>query len=88
MRWRAVRQIHVVEVEVEQVHVPGGLERILHIFGHDLPGDGQGGLLGIVVDIPVFGPAQLVVLLGQDLVEERGGQRIAGLNAAGRIRLR
>ena len=63
-------QIMVVEVEIEQVNVPGGLERIFNVTRNDLAGDGQGGFLGVVVHIPVFRLAQLLVLLGHQLVEE------------------
>ena len=62
------------QVEVEQVHVPGGLEGALDVGLHDGPGDGQGGVLGVVVDVAIAGLAELGVFLFQEAAEEGLGE--------------
>src|SRR5712692_1145035 len=48
-----LRQVFIVEVDVEQIDVPGRLERDGDVGLDDLARDGQRGRLRVVVDIPV-----------------------------------
>src|SRR5512141_337687 len=64
------REVVVVEVQVEQVDVPGRLDRVLDVAGGDLAGDRQRGALRVVVHVAVLRLEQLPVLLGEQPLEQ------------------
>src|SRR5712692_6011177 len=77
----AFGQIVVIEIDVEQVDVPGQLD-VVHDVGLDnRPGDGQRGVLRDVVDIPVARSAQLLVLLDEKPREQLFREEVARLDA-------
>src|SRR5207249_7826488 len=78
-------QVVVVEIQVQEVDVPGNLVAIGHVGGDDLPRDRQGGRLRIVVDVAVPRAEQLFVLLGEQAAEERRVEAVAGAGAGRRV---
>ena len=54
-------QVVVVEVDVEQIDVPRHFDRIQDVGLHNFPSNGQGGCLGVIVYVFVFGLLQFFV---------------------------
>ncbi len=71
MRGSGVGEVVVVEVEVQQIDVPGRLDAIGHVGRDDLARDRQRRRLRVVVDVAVAGREQLRVLLVEQAREER-----------------
>src|SRR6202035_4037929 len=74
-------QIVEVEVDVEEVDVPGGLPRAPHVRRDDRARDRQRRRLGVVVDVAVAGRQKLGELLVEQAGEERRGERVARLDS-------
>ena len=54
-------QVVVVVVDVEQIDVPRHFDRIQDVGLHNFPSNGQGGCLGVIVYVFVFGLLQFFV---------------------------
>src|SRR5258705_82041 len=74
-------QIMIVQVDVEQIDEPRWLDVGPDTGVDDGAGDRQGRGLRDVVNVAVPRPAQLVVFLGEQPLEEVGGERLAGRGA-------
>src|SRR4029079_4621912 len=73
-------QVGVVQIDVEQVDVPGQLHVVHDIGLHDLAGDRQGRALRDVVHVAVAGALQLVVLLFEQRLEQLAREGVARLH--------
>src|SRR5262249_14615379 len=75
-----LRQVAVLEVDVEQVDVPRQFDIVRDVGLDDLPCDRQGRVLRRVVDVAVAGVAELRVLLGEEPLEQFARQPLARLD--------
>src|SRR5450830_1283545 len=78
-------EVMIVEVEVQEVDVPGRLDVMGDVGLDDLPRDGQRGRLRVVVDVAVTGAKQFLVLLDEESREERRAEYVAGADTGCRV---
>src|SRR5438874_7303471 len=80
-----IGEVVIVQVQVQEIDVPGQLDAIGHVGSDDLACDGQRGRLRIVVDVAVTGGEQLLVFFVEQAGKKRQIERIAGFGARLRV---
>src|SRR2546426_2061262 len=70
-------QILIVQIDVQQVDIPGQLHFIVYVGFNDFPGNGQRRVFRHIVNITIAGLAQLLVFLGKKARKQLGREPVA-----------